>query len=66
MYSIQLILFWRLQAKQVELKTVDFNSHFISRMIPKLDWGVLKSAAETVKFICSVVTSQYYLCSLYM
>ena len=31
------------------MKQVDFNATFIARMIPKLDWGVLKAAAETVR-----------------
>lgn len=30
------------------MKTVNFEPEFISRMIPKLEWSVLKTAAETV------------------
>lgn len=30
------------------MKTVDYNGEFISRMIPKLDWAVLRAAAESV------------------
>lgn len=30
------------------MKLVNFNPDFISRMLPKLDWNVLKAAAETV------------------
>ncbi len=37
-----------LQVELVELKTVNFNPEFISRMVAKLDWSVLKTAAETV------------------
>ncbi|KAG8186078.1 hypothetical protein JTE90_027072 [Oedothorax gibbosus] len=35
-------------AKEVQEIKVDFNSEFISRMIPKLDWDVLYTAAETL------------------
>ena len=43
-----LILLLVVQAKQVVETSVDFNGEFIARMIPKLDWRVLKSAAESV------------------
>lgn len=36
------------QASQVVANSVDFNREFIARMIPKLEWTVLKSAAESV------------------
>ncbi len=36
------------QASQVVANSVDFNAEFIARMIPKLEWTVLKSAAESV------------------
>ncbi len=38
----------KLVAKQVVLKTVDFNSEFVARMLPKVDWGVLKRTAVSV------------------
>ena len=31
------------------MKTVNFEPEFISRMIPKLEWSVLKTAAESVR-----------------
>lgn len=37
-----------MQAKKIEVKEMEFNKHFICRMIPKLDWPALKSAADTV------------------
>ena len=36
-------------AKKVELIAVDFNSEFVARMIPKLDWGVLRTTAQSVR-----------------
>ena len=38
----------RVLAKQVIVNTMDFNAEFIARMIPKLDWGVLRSTAQAV------------------
>ncbi len=35
-------------ASQIVVKTVNFNSEFIARMIPKLDWGILKTTAQSV------------------
>ena len=32
----------------MEVKEIAFNPTFISRMIPKIDWTVLRAAAETV------------------
>ena len=37
-----------LQASKVEVRRVDFNSEFISRMIPRLEWPVVKQAAVVV------------------
>ena len=34
------------------MKQLDFNASFIARMIPKIDWAVLKTAAETVSEKC--------------
>ncbi|KAK0085441.1 hypothetical protein PV325_005216 [Microctonus aethiopoides] len=35
-------------AKDIKVSVVDFNSEFISRMIPKLDWAALWKAAESI------------------
>lgn len=54
---------WRVclpQARKVETKQVDFNATFIARMIPKLDWGVLKAAAETVRQYCTHTPTVVY------
>lgn len=37
-----------LQARDIRVSEVDFNSDFIARIIPKLDWTVLWKAAESV------------------
>ena len=37
------------QARQVEVKVVEFNADFIARMMAKLDWGVLRNAAQSVR-----------------
>lgn len=44
----------RILAKQVIVNTMDFNAEFIVRMIPKLDWGVLRSTALSVSRSCKV------------
>jgi len=36
------------QATEVKLEQVSFNAEFISRMIPRLEWPALCSAAESV------------------
>ena len=33
----------------MEVKEIAFNSGFITRMIPKIDWSVLRAAADTVR-----------------
>ncbi|XP_044304534.1 multifunctional methyltransferase subunit TRM112-like protein [Varanus komodoensis] len=38
----------RIQATEVKVKNVDFNPEFIARMIPKLEWGALVEAAESL------------------
>ncbi|XP_046341370.1 multifunctional methyltransferase subunit TRM112-like protein [Haliotis cracherodii] len=38
----------KIMADKVEVKDVDFNPEFVSRMIPKLDWSALCSAASEV------------------
>ena len=38
----------RVLAKQVVVNTVNFNAEFVARMLPKLDWGVLKATAQSV------------------
>ena len=40
-----------LQATEVKLEQVNFNAEFISRMIPRLEWPALCSAAESVSYI---------------
>lgn len=37
------------QAGKVEVKEVDFNSDFITRMMPKIDWIALQKAAKEVR-----------------
>ena len=37
-----------MQARKVEVKSVDFNGTFITRMIPKIDWSALRTAAKAV------------------
>ena len=49
-----------LQAKQVVVKTVDFNADFIARMLLKLDWSVLKTTAESVRMCAQ--PNPYYIC----
>lgn len=36
------------QATEVKVNEVEFNPQFVSRMIPKLEWGALVHAAEEV------------------
>ena len=36
------------QATKIEEKDVDFNPEFVARMIPKIDWDALRSAANDV------------------
>ena len=38
----------RVLASKIIVSVVDFNSEFITRMIPKLDWSVLKTTAQSV------------------
>ena len=38
-----------LQASKVEVRQVDFNAEFITRMLPRLEWPVVKQAAVTVR-----------------
>ncbi|XP_030595491.1 multifunctional methyltransferase subunit TRM112-like protein [Archocentrus centrarchus] len=35
-----------IKATEVKVNEVEFNSQFVSRMIPKLEWGALVQAAE--------------------
>uniref|UniRef100_H3CFG9 tRNA methyltransferase activator subunit 11-2 n=1 Tax=Tetraodon nigroviridis TaxID=99883 RepID=H3CFG9_TETNG len=35
-----------IKATEVKVNEVDFNPQFVSRMIPKLEWGALVQAAE--------------------
>ena len=43
--SVSLFCF---QARKVEVRQIDFNPNFITRMIPRIDWSVLRAAAENV------------------
>eukprot|EP00079_Xenopus_tropicalis_P024053 XP_012816575.1 PREDICTED: multifunctional methyltransferase subunit TRM112-like protein isoform X1 [Xenopus tropicalis] len=36
------------RAEEVKLSAVDFNQDFVTRMIPKLEWGALVEAAESL------------------
>ena len=47
--NVWCMLLLLLQPVKVEVKTVNFEPEFISRMIPKLEWSVLKAAAESVR-----------------
>lgn len=38
----------KILAKQMIVNVVDFNADFVSRMLPKVDWGVLKTTAQSV------------------
>lgn len=38
----------RILARKVEVKEITFNAGFITRMIPKIDWSVLRVAADTL------------------
>jgi len=38
----------KIEASDVKLLTVDFNSEFISRMIPKLEWNALHEVAVSL------------------
>lgn len=40
-----------LVAKQVIVNMVDFNSEFVARMLPKVNWGVLKTTAQSVSTV---------------
>lgn len=42
------LYFILLQASDVRIADVDFNPDFISKLIPKIDWPVLYSAAESI------------------
>lgn len=44
-----------LQAKDIKVSEVDFNSEFIARIIPKLDWATLWKAAESVSYYFSQI-----------
>ncbi|KAM4721817.1 multifunctional methyltransferase subunit TRM112-like protein [Rhinophrynus dorsalis] len=37
-----------IRAEEVKLGSVDFNREFVTRMIPKLEWGALVEAAESL------------------
>lgn len=37
-----------LQAKDIRVSEADFNMEFVSRIIPKIDWNALYTAADGV------------------
>ena len=47
-FSFLLIELFLLQAKDVKVTEAEFNSDFVVRIIPKLDWNVLWTAADNV------------------
>ena len=49
-------------ASQVVVKAVDFNAEFIARMIPKVDWGALRTTAQSVS---TIICSANSLCTFY-
>ena len=53
--EFQILSSFSSKAKEVKLCEIDFNSEFISRMIPKLDWPALCKAAENVLFQYSII-----------
>ena len=38
-----------LLAKQVVVKAVEFNAEFVTRMLTRMDWGVLRATAQSVR-----------------
>lgn len=40
----------KLQPGKVEMKEVDFNPEFITRMLPKIEWSALQKAAKECGF----------------
>ncbi|XP_042296065.1 multifunctional methyltransferase subunit TRM112-like protein [Sceloporus undulatus] len=38
----------RIQATEVKVSNVDFNPEFTARMVPKVEWGALVEAAESL------------------
>ncbi|XP_015430614.1 PREDICTED: multifunctional methyltransferase subunit TRM112-like protein [Dufourea novaeangliae] len=42
-------------AKDIKVSEVDFNSEFIARIIPKLDWATLWKAAESVSSLSNLL-----------
>lgn len=47
------------KATEVKMNDVEFNPEFVSRMIPKLEWGVLVKAAEEVSVAPLTLPRQY-------
>ena len=45
-FCILSIIYFQLQAKDVKVCEVEFNSEFVARVIPKLDWPEVVKAAE--------------------
>lgn len=38
-------------AKQVIVSVVEFNADFVARMLPKVDWAVLRTTAQSVRLL---------------
>ncbi|XP_015272326.1 PREDICTED: multifunctional methyltransferase subunit TRM112-like protein [Gekko japonicus] len=38
----------RIQATEVKVNNLDFNQEFTARMVPKVEWGALVEAAESL------------------
>lgn len=53
------IFFITFQATDIKVVDVDFNSEFVSRMIPKINYSALYEAAQSVSFfkICVLCLS---------
>ena len=46
----------RVLASKVVVNRIDFNTEFMTRMIPKVDWGALRTTAQSVCYIsCGTV-----------
>jgi len=40
-----------LQARDIKVLETEFNSEFVLRIIPKLDWDTLWNAADSVSYV---------------
>lgn len=44
------MLHFSLQARDIKVLETEFNSEFVLRIIPKLDWDTLWNAADSVSY----------------